>query len=238
MIRPILKHWQVDTPVDCKRLLRLTDKDTLPIMLGLKPLSQPRYERLFKIVQLATVMQEGPNEMWFAYLNEVGDGAAEDDDNLLAMERVSGQPVKTLRGWMGFTDKRINPSRRSLIYLAASAYPPSSDDEWDAAFAEFMNCCNRVHLSKKTISHLLGVTQQTVQNYVDVRYRPVEGSRQHMMLAMERMSEHIGGLHTERGKLESAVGPRTAGRPKKKKSNGVADAVLNGYRKFGSSDGR
>ena len=250
MIRPILKHWQIDELDRFSELFRLPPAKARAYYDGTEIMDHLSYSRIMYVLKGAEEMDKGAAEMREFLCNSIGIPSDEDGGDL----GPAWEPVFTCTGfgrsqfmeWLGFVAGaataaersivRTNPTRKTLAIIAAKLYVPTSEDEWLHSYRQFLSAYMDLGMSRVKLGPVFGVSAQTLINWHRGTSKPSKARRGQIIPLIEELTVRLGrvvsGLE-QLGKLEACNLPPQQGRPQKKKSNGVADDVVNAYRKFG-----
>ena len=199
MLRPLIKHWQLDEK-EFARVLRI---DNLADKLSGKTFLDPfQYRRISKVTATAEELEkEGPA---FKLLELI----EESDVSRSDIASHTGINSDTIRNWL---NGNSTPSRSSTFKLAAFIDSLESDgsDEFKYELSKFVN-----RPIKASVLSGLGVARTTLVRWTLPEYVPTEGNLKHFLPWLEKYNKAADELNLVTENLPKSIGKSKLGRPR------------------------
>jgi len=167
MLKPVLKHWQLDEE-EFGRVLRINDIGEK--LAGKSYLEAFQYRRITNVVSHAERLEKQGTA--FKLLEIIDEGYA----TRTGISEFTGISRETIRHWLNGDSK---PSRSSTFKLAAFIEALESDgaDEFKYELNRFVRSNDNTGISFTHTCTVLGITKMTLMRWVsDPTYVPTEGN--------------------------------------------------------------
>lgn len=200
MLKPLIKHWQLDEK-EFARVLRI---DNLADKLSGKTFLEPhQYRRITKVTATAEDLEkEGPAFKLLELIEESGVSRSD-------IASHTGINSETIRNWLNGNSK---PSKSSTFKLAAFIDSLESDgsDEFKYELNKFLS-----HRIRNCVLQGLGVTRMTLQRWTSANYAPTEGNIKNFLPWLIKYNKAADEMVLVMENIPESIGKSKLGRPRK-----------------------